>query len=58
MKENGVPLVLTYNPNYNSLSFLIRKNLQFLYAHPETQSICKREKQVLQNAMVNAAKYV
>ena len=36
MKESGVPLVLTYNPNYNSLSFLIRKNLQFLYAHPET----------------------
>ena len=28
MKENGVPLELTYNPNYN-LSFLIRKNLQY-----------------------------
>ena len=33
MKENGVPLVLTYNPNYN-LSFLIRKNLQYLYERP------------------------
>ena len=39
MKENGGPLVLTYNPNYNSLSFLIRKNLQFLYAHPETTRV-------------------
>ena len=31
MKENGVPLVLTYNPSFNNLSFLIRKNIQFLY---------------------------
>ena len=37
MKENGVPLVLTYNPNFNNLSFLIRKNLQLLYADPETK---------------------
>ena len=22
MKENSIPLVLTYNPNYNNLSFL------------------------------------
>ena len=39
VKENGVPLVLTYNPNFNNLSFLIRKNLQFLYADPETKRV-------------------
>ena len=39
MKENGVPFVLTYNPNFNNLSFLIHKNLQFLYADPETKRI-------------------
>ena len=27
MKENGVPLVVIYNPNFKNLSFLIRKNL-------------------------------
>ena len=32
MKENGVPLVVTYNPNFKNLRILIRKNLQFLYA--------------------------
>ena len=39
MEENGVPLVLTYNPNFNNLSFSIRKNLQFLYADPETERV-------------------
>ena len=39
MKENCVPLVVTYNPNFKNLSFLIRKNLQFLYAHPETKTV-------------------
>ena len=39
VKENGVLLVLTYNPNFNNLSFLIRKNLQFLYADPETKRV-------------------
>ena len=39
MKENGVPLVFTYNPNFNNLSFLICKNLQFLYADPETKRV-------------------
>ena len=29
MKENGVPLVVTYNPNFKNLRILIRKNLQF-----------------------------
>ena len=38
IKKNSVPLVLTYNPNYNNLSFLIRKNLQFLYTDPKTES--------------------
>ena len=33
MKGNGVPLVVTYNPNFKNLSFLIRKNLQFFYAN-------------------------
>ena len=39
MKENSVPLVLTYNPNFKNLSFLIRKNLQFLYADTETNRV-------------------
>ena len=39
MKENSVPLVVTYNPNFKNLSFLIRKNLQFLYADPETERV-------------------
>ena len=39
MKENGVPLVLTYNPNFNNLYFLICKNLQFLYADLKTKRI-------------------
>ena len=39
MKENGVPLVVTYNPNFKNLSILIRKNLQFLYADPETKRV-------------------
>ena len=36
MKENGVPLVATYNPNFKKLIFLICKNLQFLYVGPKT----------------------
>ena len=39
MKENGVPLVVTYNPNFKNLRILIRKNLQFLYADPETKRV-------------------
>ena len=39
MKENGVLLVLTYNPNFNNLSILICKNLQFLYADPKTKIV-------------------
>ena len=39
MKENGVPLVLTHNPNFNNLSFWVCKNLQFLYAYPETKRV-------------------
>ena len=38
MKGNGVPLVVTYNPNFKNLDFLIRRNLQFLYTYPETLS--------------------
>ena len=38
MKGNGVPLVVTYNPNFKNLSLLIRKNLQFFYAYPEILS--------------------
>ena len=30
MKENGVPLVVTYNPNFKNLRILIRKNLHKL----------------------------
>ena len=32
-------LVVTYNPNFKKLSFLIRKNLQFLYVDRETKSV-------------------
>ena len=39
MKGNGVPSVVTYNPNFKNLSFLIRKNLQFLDADPETKRV-------------------
>ena len=39
MKEHGVPIVLTFNPNFNNLSFLMRKNLQLLYADPEAKRI-------------------
>ena len=39
MKENGVPLVLTYNPNFDNLYFLICKNFQFLYADLKTKRI-------------------
>ena len=39
IKGNGVPLVVTYNPNFKNLSFVIRKNLQFLYADPETKRV-------------------
>ena len=42
MKVNGVSLVLTYNPNYNNLSFLIGKKLDFLYADPETKRVFTR----------------
>ena len=39
MKGNGVPLVVTYNPSFKNLGFLIRMNLQFLYADPETKTV-------------------
>ena len=31
--------MVTYNPDFKNLSFLIRKNLQFLYEHPETKRV-------------------
>ena len=34
-KKNYLSLLVTYNPNFNNLSFLIRNNLQFLYANTE-----------------------
>ena len=37
MKENDIPLVVTYNPNFKNLRILIRKNLRLLYADPETR---------------------
>ena len=33
------PLVVTHNPNFKKLSFLIRKNIQFLYVHRETKRV-------------------
>ena len=38
-KKNGVPLVVTENPNFKNLSFLIRKNLQFLHVDPKTKRV-------------------
>ena len=35
MKGNVVPLVVTYNPNFENVSFLIFKNLLFVYADPK-----------------------
>ena len=37
--ENGVPLVVTYNPVFNDLSQVIRKNLQLLYADEEVKKV-------------------
>ena len=37
LKENNVPLVVTYSHNFNNIRFLVRKNLQFLYADRETK---------------------
>ena len=31
MEGNHVALVITYNPNFKSISFLIHENLQFSY---------------------------
>ena len=39
MKGNGIPLVVSYNPSFKNLSFLIRKNLQFLYVDQETKRV-------------------
>ena len=39
MKENGLSLVVTYNPNLKNLSFLIRKSLKLLYADPVTKRV-------------------
>ena len=39
MKGNGVPVVITYYPNFKNLRFLVRKNLKFLYLDPETNII-------------------
>ena len=38
-EKNGVPLVVTDTPNFKNLSFLIRTNLQFLYADAETKRV-------------------
>ena len=35
MKGNVAPLVVTYNPNFENLSFLIFKSLLFVYADPK-----------------------
>ena len=39
MKKMVFRLVVTYKPNFKNLCFLIRKNLQFLYADPETKRV-------------------
>ena len=30
-------IVVTYDPNFKNINFVIRKNLQLLYADPETE---------------------
>ena len=42
MKGNGIPLVVSYNPSFKNLSFLIRKNLQFLYVDQETKRVLRQ----------------
>ena len=39
MKENGVTLVATYNPNFKKLIFFFFLNLQFLYVGPKTTRV-------------------
>ena len=38
-KENGVSLVVTYNPGFKNLSQVIRKNLQLLYADEQVKKV-------------------
>ena len=38
-EKNGVPLVVTDNPNLKNLSFLIRKNLKFLHGDAESKRV-------------------
>ena len=38
--------MVTYKPSFKNLSFLIRKNMQLLYADPETERILKPEPSV------------
>ena len=40
MKGNGVPLLVTYNPNFKNLSFQIRKNLQIFVSIPRSKESC------------------
>ena len=44
--ESDVPLVVTYKPGFKNLSFLIRENMQLLYADPETKRFLKPEPSV------------
>ena len=44
--ESDVPLVVTYKPGFKNLSFLIRENMQLLYADPETKRFWKPEPSV------------
>ena len=41
IEKSDVPLVVTYKPSFKNLSFLIRKNMQFLYPDPETKRVLK-----------------
>ena len=37
--ENGIPLVVTYNPTFRNLSTTMRKNFNILYSDAEVRTV-------------------
>ena len=38
-KENGIPLVVTYNPAFRNFSTTLRKNFNILYSDAEVKTV-------------------
>ena len=38
-KENGIPLVATYNPAFGNFSTTLRKNFNILYSDAEVKTV-------------------